>query len=346
MDPLQTETETETDPDPKPIRALLRRLGEVNVPRGDGLTFVMFAAVAVFLAINEAFTGVLLALYYRPTVADANGSVRLIVTDVEFGGLVRSLHYWGAQALLFVLGATIAWAALRRAYRSPNAFAWFSGISLTLVAVAETLTGSLLPWSHRSEVEAQLSATLAAQIPLVGTLLRGLMLGGAEASDLSLVRILGVHAGALPIVATLCAGMLTLHTAGCAPRKPTSATLPLMPHVVLRAALAAAVAGMVLFALSSFFPPRLGLSANLATASAAGMKPSWYLVFVDQMLRAAPPRMLGVASARVIATAVALCIAALAVFPTFDRKASRGGQAVVLVVLAAILGGTIRALFI
>ena len=344
MDPLQTESETETDP--KPIRALLRRFAHVNVPRGDGLTFVTLAAVAAFLAINEAFTGVLLALYFRPTVADANASVRLIVTDVEFGGLVRSLHFWGAQALLVVLGATIAWAVLRRAYRSPNAFAWFSGIVLTLVAVFETLSGSLLPWSHRSEVEAQLSATLAAQVPVAGNLLRGLMLGGVETSDLSLVRILGVHAGALPILGMACATMLVLHVAGCAPRRPTTATLPLVPHVALRAAAAAAVAGMVLFALSSFWPPRLGLSAEMATASAAGLKPSWYLVFVHQLLRAAPPRMIGVASARVIATAVALGIAALALFPTFDRKASRVGQVVVLLGLAAILGGTIRALFI
>ena len=62
------------------------------------------------------------------------------------------------------------------------------------------------------------------------------------------------------------------------------------------------------------------------------------------MLRAAPPQMVGVDSARFIAVGVALGIAALALFPLFDRKASRVGQVVVLVALAAILGGTIRAL--
>jgi len=96
--------------DPTPIRALLRRLAGVHVSRGDGLTFVLLAAVAMLLMAVEALTGVLLALYYRPTTADANDSVRFVVTEVEYGGLVRSLHYWGAQSLIAVLGATVAWA--------------------------------------------------------------------------------------------------------------------------------------------------------------------------------------------------------------------------------------------
>ena len=232
--------ESEFETDPKPIRALLRRLADVRVPRGDATAFVLLAAVAAFLLATEALTGVLLALYYRPTAADANDSVRFVVTEVEFGGLVRSLHFWAAQGLIVVLGATIARGALRRAYRAPGALAWFSGVALTLLVVLEAFTGALLPWSHRSLVDARLSAALAGQLPLVGSMLRGLMLGGAEPGDLSLVRIVGVHAGVLPLLASVCAAVLALHAAGCAPRVPTRDSLPLFPHVTLRAATAAA----------------------------------------------------------------------------------------------------------
>lgn len=332
----------ETDTDPMPIRALLRRLANVNVPRGDGLTFVMFAAVAAFLLVTEAITGVLLALYYRPTAADANDSVRFVVTEVEFGAIVRSLHYWGAQALIVVLGATVAWAALRRSYRSPHALGWISGVALTVIAVGEAFTGSLLPWSQRSAVDAQLSSALAGQVPLVGGLLRGLMLGGAAPSDLSLVRILGLHAGVLPMLACGCVMVLTLHAAACAPRRTTDSTLPLLPDAALRGVVAATVAAMALLALSSLLPPLLGASAG--GTSAAAPRPSWYLAFFDQMLRSAPPKMIGVPGARVLATATMLGLAALALFPLLDRRASRAGQVAALVVLAAILGGTIRAL--
>ena len=330
--------------DPTPIRALLRRLAGVHVSRGDGLTFVLLAAVAMLLMAVEALTGVLLALYYRPTTADANDSVRFVVTEVEYGGLVRSLHYWGAQSLIVVLGATVAWAALRRAYRAPHALAWISGVALAVLAVAEAFTGSLLPWSHRSVVDAQLSSSLAAQLPLVGPLLRGLMLGGSQPNDLSLVRILGLHAGVLPMLASICIGALALHAAGCAPRHPSAASLSLSPHAALRAAALAAVVAIALLALSSLLPPHLGASAEVARASAAGLRPSWYLAFVHQMLSAAPPRMIGLPSARVLVTAVALGVATLALFPLFDRRASRAGQVAVLVTLAAIVGGTIRAL--
>ena len=330
--------------DPRPIRALLHRLAAVRVPRGDGLTFVLLASAAAFLAVTEAVTGVLLALYYRPTAADANASVRFVVTEVEFGGLVRSLHAWGAHALVVVLGATVAWAALRRAYRSPHALAWLSGVGLTLVVVVEAFTGALLPWSERSVVDARLSAALAGQLPLVGGLLRGLMLGGAEPGDLSLVRIVGVHAGVLPLLGSVCAAVLARHVVGCAPREPSRDALPLAPHVALRAAVAAAVTAMALFALSSLWPPHLGAPADAVGAAPEAVRPSWYLAFVHQLLRAAPPRMVGVAGARFVAVAVALGVAALGVFPLFDRKASRVGQVVVLVALAAILGGTIRAL--
>jgi ubiquinol-cytochrome c reductase cytochrome b subunit len=335
---------SEEELDPKPIRGLLRRLAGVHVPRGDGVTFVLLAAVAALLMTVVAVTGVLLALYYRPAAAAANDSVRFVVTEVEYGGLVRSLHYWGAQALVVELGATIAWAALRRAYRAPHALAWISGVALALVAVAETFTGSLLPWSHRSVVDAQLSSSLAAQLPLLGPLLRRLMLGGAEPGDLSLVRILGLHAGVLPMVASIFAALLGLHAAGCAPRRPTADSLSLVPGAALRAVAVATVTGMALLVLSSFWPPYLGASAEVARASAAGLRPSWYLAFVHQMLRAAPPRMIGVPSAQVIVTGLVLGVAVLTLFPLFDRRASRAGQVAVLVALSAIVGGTIGAL--
>jgi ubiquinol-cytochrome c reductase cytochrome b subunit len=329
--------------DPKPVRALLRRLADVRVPRGDGLTFVVLALVSAFLLVTEATTGVLLALYYRPTLAGANDSVRFIVTEVRYGGLVRAVHYWGAQALIATIGATVAWAALRRAYRSPNALAWLGGVSLGVIAVGEAFTGALLPWSQRSAVDAGVSSALAGQLPLVGGSLRALMLGGPQPGDLSLVRTLGVHAGVLPLLATAAAMILALHAAGSAPARPRGPSMPLAPHAALRGLVAACLMAMAIFALSSLWPPTLGAAAELAREGGAS-RPSWYLALLHQALRAAPPRMIGVPSATVIATVAALGVGALALFPVVDRRASRAGQVAVLVALATILGGTVRAL--
>jgi quinol-cytochrome oxidoreductase complex cytochrome b subunit len=332
------------DSDPKPLRSLLHRLGALNVPRGDGLAFVVLFSVVVFLVAVEATTGVLLALYYRPSVADANASVRFVVTDVEYGALVRAVHHWAAHGLLVACGATLAWAVLRRAYRAPNAFAWVCGVGVAFLAMLETATGAMLPWTRQSVIEAEISSTLAGQVPVVGPLLRGLMLGGSEPGDLALARILGVHAGALPMALTFAVLLLALHAAGCTPRKASEQTMPLAPNAALRASIAAAVTVIVLLLLSSFRTPPLAASAEVARASASGIKPSWFLAFMHQMLEAAPARMIGIPSASVITTALVLSFGAFALFPLVDRRGSRAMQAVVLVALAAIVGGTIRAL--
>jgi quinol-cytochrome oxidoreductase complex cytochrome b subunit len=119
--------------------------------------------------------------------------------------------------------------------------------------------------------------------------------------------------------------------------------MALYPDAALRAAVAVALAAVALVALASFAPPRVGAPAASALAHEA-LRPSWYLAFFDQLLRAAPPRLIGLPSASVIGAAATAGVAALLLLPALDRRASRVGQVAVLVALAAIAGGTIRAL--
>jgi hypothetical protein len=54
-----------------------------------GITYVLFMMLVV--------TGVLLALYYRPSVQEANPSVQHIVSHVSFGWLIYHVHVWSAS---------------------------------------------------------------------------------------------------------------------------------------------------------------------------------------------------------------------------------------------------------
>lgn len=331
-------------PTAHPIHALLRRLAVVQVPRGNAAVFLVLAGVALFLLVNEALTGVLMALYFKPSVADANNSVRFVITEVEFGSLVRALHYWGAQLLIVTMVATLAWALIRRAYKSPNGLAWGTGVALTFIVVLETFTGGLLPWTHRSVIESQVSSALAGKLPVIGKLVRGIMLGGDEPGDLGLVRVLGMHAGILPLAATALLLVYALHAAGSASKQVSPNSLSLFPQATLRVAAASTLAAMVLVVLASVAAPGLHGSAELARATAAGIRPSWYLIFVHQLLLASPARFLGVSGATAISTVLGLGALVALLFPVIDRKGSRAGQVLGLVVLALIVGGTIRAL--
>jgi quinol-cytochrome oxidoreductase complex cytochrome b subunit len=331
-----------------PLRALLGKLREVRVPRGNAQAFVLLGTIALFLMATEAVTGVLLALYFRPAVADANASVRFVVTEVHYGALVRALHLYAADALIVLLVGALAGALLRRAYRAPNGVAWACGVALLFVVVLEAFTGGMLPWTRRSVVDAAVSSNLAEHVPFIGRWLRELMLGGARTGDLALVRVLGLHAGALPMLATATLAVLALHGAGAAPRHGTpgaaNGAQPLFPHVVLRGAVLCSGVAMVLITFAALSPPGLGGGTPDGQVLAAGVQPAWYLRFVHDLLRAAPPTLLGAASASVIATLLTLLAVLAVVFPALDRKASRVGQVFALLVLALIAGGTFRAL--
>jgi cytochrome b6 len=333
-----------------PLRALLGKLREVHVPRGNAEAFVLLGALALFLLASLATTGVLLALYYRPTVADANSSVRYVVTEVRYGALVRALHVWAANALIVLLGAALLGALLRRAYRAPHGVAWSGGVVLLVLTLLEAFTGGLLPWTRQSVVEAAISSNLAGRVPLVGRWLRSVMLGGERAGDLALVRALGLHAGALPMFVTATLTVLALHGAGAAPRSGRDASFrpggprSLFPHVVLRGALLCSLVAAVLIGLSALFTPGLASTPTGPEVLASGVRPGWYLRFVHDLLRAAPPELLGVESTRFIATLLALVAALAVVFPALDRKATRAGQVAALLVMALVIGGTFRAL--
>ena len=59
------------------------------VPIHAGTAWYYFGGITLFLVGVQLLTGILLLLYYRPTVAEAFDSVRFLMTRVEFGWLIR-----------------------------------------------------------------------------------------------------------------------------------------------------------------------------------------------------------------------------------------------------------------
>ncbi len=59
--------------------------------------------LALFLCLVLLVTGILEMFYYIPTPEHAGVSVEVITSLVPFGGLIRNLHFWAAQALMIVM---------------------------------------------------------------------------------------------------------------------------------------------------------------------------------------------------------------------------------------------------
>jgi cytochrome b6 len=69
-------------------------------PKHSATMWYYFGGITLFLFVIQVLTGILLLLYYRPTPTEAYESVQFIMTRVEFGWLVRSVHSWAANLMI------------------------------------------------------------------------------------------------------------------------------------------------------------------------------------------------------------------------------------------------------
>ena len=68
--------------------------------------FYCFGGIVLTCFLVQAATGFGLTLFYRPTVLEAYTSVQFIVTDVNLGWLVRSMHRWSSGLMFLCLLST------------------------------------------------------------------------------------------------------------------------------------------------------------------------------------------------------------------------------------------------
>ena len=74
-------------------------------PQHGHTLWYYFGGISLYLFLIQLVTGILLLVYYSPTVDGAHSSILDIISKVEFGWLVRSGHVWAAN--LMVLAAVI-----------------------------------------------------------------------------------------------------------------------------------------------------------------------------------------------------------------------------------------------
>jgi len=117
----------------------LRKIPKVN-------WWYTLGSATLFVAVNQAVTGILLTIYYVPTPDHAYDSVQFITTEVTAGWLIRGLHHYGASAMVILSILHMIRVIVMGAYKYPREMTWFTGVGLLLVVVGFGFTGYLLPW--------------------------------------------------------------------------------------------------------------------------------------------------------------------------------------------------------
>jgi cytochrome b6 len=146
-------------------------------------------------------TGILLMLYYHPSVPQAYSDMKDLQFVVSSGVFLRNLHRWSAHAMVFLVFAHMFKVFYRGAYRPPREFNWVIGVVLLLVTLLLSYTGYLLPWDQLSYWAVTVGSNIASAVPLLGHKIRFLMLGGNLVDANALLRFYVLHCMILPLAA-------------------------------------------------------------------------------------------------------------------------------------------------
>jgi len=164
------------------------------------------ATLTAFLV--QLVTGVILAMYYKPSPEEAYGSIQKITNDLTLGWLVRGMHRWGASVFIILLFLHMGRVFLFGAYKYPRELNWLIGVILLTLALAEGLTGYLLPWDQTAYWATVVAININANAPIAGPFLGDFLRGGAEIGEETLARFYSLH---MLVIPGGLIGLITLH---------------------------------------------------------------------------------------------------------------------------------------
>ena len=268
-----------------------------------GLSYWYFlGGITLFLFGVQICTGILLLLYYRPSANEAFESVQYIMTRVQFGWLVRSIHSWAANLMIFTAFAHMFSVLFLRAYRKPRELTWVTGMILLFLAMGFGFSGYLLPWNTLAFFATKVGTDIAGQLPVVGKWVMIFLRGGEEVTGATLTRFFGFHVAVLPGITTVLVlvHVLLVQKFGisvppgvearwkAAPEQARE--MKFFPSFFLRELMAWYIALAVLGALAAWAPWGLGTKADPFAPAPVGIKPEWYFLFMFQSLKLIPAK--------------------------------------------------------
>jgi quinol-cytochrome oxidoreductase complex cytochrome b subunit len=164
-------------------------------------------SATLFVAVNQAVTGILLTLYYVPTPDHAYDSVVFITTQLPMGWLIRGMHHWGASAMVVLVVAHLLRVYFYGAYKYPREVTWMTGVILLIVVIGFGFTGYLLPWDQRAYWATTVGTRIVGVAPVIGEWMLRVARGGSELSAVTLARFYGTHIWVLPATLLILVGI-------------------------------------------------------------------------------------------------------------------------------------------
>ena len=265
------------------------------VPRNLNYAYAFGGILAIMLVI-QIVTGVVLAMHYASSTAQAFSSVETIVRDVNHGWLLRYLHSNGASFFFVAVYIHIFRGMYYGSYKEPRELLWILGCVIFLLMMATAFMGYVLPWGQMSFWGATVITNFFTAFPIVGEWVQQLLLGGFAVDNPTLNRFFSLHY----LLPFMIAGVVILHVwalhvsgqtnpTGIEVKSKTD-TVAFTPYATVKDAFALIVFLAVYLYFVFYMPNFLGHPDNYIEANAlktpAHIVPEWYFLPFYAILRA------------------------------------------------------------
>jgi ubiquinol-cytochrome c reductase cytochrome b subunit len=340
---------------------MLKPLMNHPVPPGSKWAYV-FGSATLFCFILQVATGVALALLYQPSSDKAFQSLQYITNKATMGKTLRAIHYFGASAMIVMVGIHMLRVYVTAAYKYPREMSWVSGVILLILTVSMGFTGQLLRWDDNGVWSAVVAAEQLGRIPLIGKPLARLLLGGDTLGGQSLSRFFAYHVFLFPALIFIFVGFhlwLVIRNGISEPPQAGRLVDPktyrqwyrnmlkqsgvsFWPYAAWRDALFGSITLIAIFALAVIFGPPALTKLPDPSIVYTTPRPDWYLLWIYALFALMPPKIESYA----MFFGPLLIFFLLFALPFFSNKGERSpikrpwsimGSAFVLVIIVALL---------
>lgn len=311
------------------------------VPRHGSSIWYYMGGLALFFLCVQIVTGVLLMLYYRPVPEAAHDSIQLLITKVPFGELIRSVHSWSSNILIALVFIHMFSAFFMKAYRTPRAILWVTGVVLLLLMLGFGFTGYLLPWDQTAYFATRIGTEIPRSVPIIGDWVASWLRGSKEVTGSTLTRLFALHVAVLPMLAIAFAvthvAITTLAGSSVQRGAKIKSVTRFIPNYIMGEAMLWLLGLAILLVVAVVYPWPLGTGYDLMkpTEPPAGVHPEWYFMFLFQSLKYIPEWM--------VVLFYSLVLVFWTLVPWLDKKSRRGEKSPLFTIIgiAALAGMTL-----
>jgi len=342
------------------IARAVRETATHEVPRKSASWWYVFGSAAFTVFALQIFTGIMLAIIYVPSAAQAWNSLEYLNTHITLGWLLRAVHGWGSNFMVALVLIHMAQVFLFGAYKFPRELTWIVGVFLLLMTLGMAFTGQVLRFDQDAYWGLGIGVAIVGRVPLIGGSLVHLLLGGPIIAGDTLSRFFALHVFVIPglLIGFVCLHLLMVLKLGINEwpmpgrivRRSTYLReyhentqkdgVPFVPDAVWKDMFFAAAIIVSVMACAAYFGPFGPRGYPDPTIIQTVPKPDFFFLWIYAMLALLPPEM----ETPILLIAPVVVLGFLILLPFLSGEGEKSWKrrpiAVVTVLLTAVALGT------